>query len=730
MPRMLLLPLRFLRHRPERTAVAALTAFALAILAAVSTPACAQEWDPFSQLESNRWEQRSKQSVRKLPDLPQAPASDAPASTIVTQAPGRDPPGSYLDPPPGRQPRFEDEPRQTYYPPSSTGQPNAGRARPGPPGNSGYGTPENGTFRAVAPSRNTASPTPTGPSSVRMESLAPLPDSEAPAGPGLSGGSVGHDPGPDVAVRQREVSPNDNAGGGLAPPDELWRGLDAEGIENLIATLEIPPRSPALHNLWRRLLMPDATAPSEGRSDMRFLAIRLEALYRSGLLGAIRETLAANRNAATDPLMAMLEARSEIGLGHRDAGCEAIKRMHSIKGEIPRSLRGEAILVSGYCAAASGNKPAAGLLAELAREEGIKPSPGLAALDAVGLGVKTDISLTPGQKLSLIDYRILELAGATPPADELVKSAAPALLVAIASDSAANVDLRLAAGEAAARINAFEPVALADLYRSTAGKMNMAAAPLETSNNGTDTPSRRALLFASAEAEHTPFKKVRLIRAYIDSAKRAGLYLPSLTITARLTDQIGLVPEIGWFAETAIEANLAAANYQNARKWANFAASVGNDRGQSMAHWNALIDISDPHFPDERGKSLASLERLALVGRFTSESLHRLATVLDALEYNVPIPLWEAASRTPQPATGHLPETGVLTELQDAAKKREYGRTVLLVMKTLGPDGADHAHMIALGDAIRALKRAGHEPDARRLGFEALLAGWPQVLAN
>jgi hypothetical protein len=34
--------------------------------------------------------------------------------------------------------------------------------------------------------------------------------------------------------------------------------------------------------------------------------------------------------------------------------------------------------------------------------------------------------------------------------------------------------------------------------------------------------------------------------------------------------------------------------------------------------------------------------------------------------------------------------------------------------------------MIALGDAIRALKRAGLETEARRLGLEALLPGWPR----
>ena len=160
-----------------------------------------------------------------------------------------------------------------------------------------------------------------------------------------------------------------------------------------------------------------------------------------------------------------------------------------------------------------------------------------------------------------------------------------------------------------------------------------------------------------------------------------------------------------------------------------FAATLDTGRGGAMDHWMALIDIADPNFPGRRGDSLATLERLALMGRFSSGNLHRLATVLDALEYNVPIPLWEAASRTPQPSTGHLPETGVLTELQDAAKQREFGRTVLLAMQALGPDGADGAHMIALGDSIRALKRAGLEADARRLGFEALLAGWPRMVS-
>jgi hypothetical protein len=117
---------------------------------------------------------------------------------------------------------------------------------------------------------------------------------------------------------------------------------------------------------------------------------------------------------------------------------------------------------------------------------------------------------------------------------------------------------------------------------------------------------------------------------------------------------------------------------------------------------------------------------MALRGRFTPDALHKLATVLDALDYDVPVRLWEAASRAPQPTAGHLPPTGVLSELQAAARSRDRIRTITLVFRTLGREGPEHAHMIALGDAIRALKRSGLEREARFVALEALFATWPR----
>ena len=44
-----------------------------------------------------------------------------------------------------------------------------------------------------------------------------------------------------------------------------------------------------------------------------------------------------------------------------------------------------------------------------------------------------------------------------------------------------------------------------------------------------------------------------------------------------------------------------------------------------------------------------------------------------------------------------------------------------------GPNAAEGANILALGDAVRALKRTGLEPDARRVAFEALFAAWPRT---
>jgi len=521
-----------------------------------------------------------------------------------------------------------------------------------------------------------------------------------------------------TAVERGDLAPV-MAPDGSGLPYELWRGLDAGKLEQLIAEIEIPPRSPALHKLWLRLITSDVTAPEGGVTDQQFLALRMELLYRSGLLGEAARLLGSQP--AAEPTVAVLAARNEIGLGDKAGGCATAKAAGAAPATLPKPVKADAALISGYCAAIAGDAPGAGLAAEMAREEGVKEGAGLAALDALSMGVKPQVS--PEARLTLLDYRIIEAAGGTVEPAHLRSRAAPALLAALAVDPNAQTAERIAAAEAAAAVNALTPEQLADIYRSQAS----AHATLSDAD-GSDTPQRRAALFVAAEHEGTPQKKVRLIRAFLDEAHHAGFYMTALRMVAPASEAVVAAPEIGWYAETGIEVALTAGNYAKARQWTAFGSSPGGAAG-SLDHWLALIDIAEGSANGSEA-DLHQVEALAVAGRMDATLLHRLATVLDALDYDVPIPLWEAASRTPQPAGGYLPETGVLTELQDAAKQHQFGRTVLLAMQTLGPNGAEGANMIALGDAIRALRRAGLEQDAHSLGFEALFATWPRAITN
>lgn len=150
----------------------------------------------------------------------------------------------------------------------------------------------------------------------------------------------------------------------------------------------------------------------------------------------------------------------------------------------------------------------------------------------------------------------------------------------------------------------------------------------------------------------------------------------------------------------------------------------GSFYGEQARSWQLLLATTDP-FAARARTALDSGVEIALKSELPGALLQRLVTVLDALGEEVPIPLWELAAKTPQPNDGHLPETGLLTTLKEAADRGEVGRTVLLTASVFGPDGPEGAHLIALGDGLRALGRVGLDAEARRLGFEALYARWP-----
>ena len=519
---------------------------------------------------------------------------------------------------------------------------------------------------------------------------------------------------PPPGVRNRPVESSDLAPV-MAPdtsglPLDLWRGLEMADIERLLAGLDLPPRSPALHQLWRRMLLSSASPPAGAPSADHFMALRLEALYRSGLLGDMAEV---GRDAAPGPLARVVLARKDIGLGAREAGCATIKSLARPGADLRGRLRGEAQLLIGYCAAIAGDGAAAGLAATLAREEGMADDLALRVLDSVSMGTKPHLDLPA--RVPLLDFRFLELLGPISQMQVLEK-AEPALLVALAGAPTSDVRMRTAAAEAALRLNAMPPAAVVDVYR-----LQPEPSARTTPNEAADPILRRARLFRAAEVTQAPELKARLLRALLDDARTAA---PAFTCRRpacwrRWWDSFGprskraCLPS-RWWRSRRLQASTSwpAAGQRppprcstgwRSSTWPILSLAVGALRGLPM--WMSLPGA---------GASATTPCTAWQPCWMRSTSMCRWVSGRR-----------QAARRNPHP--GILPETGVLADLAQSAQRKDTGRTVLVAMRALGPNGAEGANILALGDVVRALKRAGLEPDARRLAFEALFAVWPRT---
>ena len=463
----------------------------------------------------------------------------------------------------------------------------------------------------------------------------------------------------------------------LGPALRAVAGPHARGLcRGAFAALEIPPRSPALNALWRRLITSNVPAPAGTEADVQFTALRVEALDRSGLIdeagrgacqgsGAARATRCSPRS--------WRAARSGSATASRAA--RPRKRPSPQKRQMPQGLKGEAILIAGYCAAAArrhGRRRAAGRARARARPRRLTSAPTCSTPSPAApsrtcrrtASCRSSTIASPSSRAA--SDRALSSARHARPA----RGAGARPRHAARSQARGRREGRRGQRHRAGRSRA--------LYRRL-GRQRRDA--------GTST---RAALFKSAESERTPLKKARTIRAFLDEARRAGLYWPALHLMeqagadARARGRDRLVCRDGGRGPSRRRQFRAGARVGAVRLVARCPARRAH-RGGIFRTGSRSPTSPIPAVKPGGAEHLESVEEMAVSGQFDPVVLHRLATVLDALDINVPIPLWDVASRTPQPASGHLPDTGVLSELADASKKKEFGRTVLLAMRTLGP---------------------------------------------
>ena len=503
----------------------------------------------------------------------------------------------------------------------------------------------------------------------------------------------------------------------------FWQGITVADAEPLLAKIELPLRSPVMAGLWRRAMLTDEEPT--GGAPGHFMAARLDGLYRAGLLKDAA-ALIAKAPKSTDAQQLTAGARVLLGLGDDAKACAAVKAIPLSGGPLKGRSRNDALLMVAFCAARDKQPNHAGLAAEVLRDQNFGEPLALAVLDSIAESKTPKLPHT--DNLTLIDYKFLSLLG-NAAAERFLPRAAPDLMVAIANDPAAEPGARLAAAEAAARLNAVEDADLAAIYRAAPFQPPQLADPA-SALAGLAPPLQRALLFQAAEHETSTPRKVEFVRQLLATARRDAILGPVARLAAPVIDAVRPKPELAAFSEPAIETLLAAGRYDHAVGWTLLGGSNAGPGGNPLLHWLTLVDVADAEGHVPHGSSMKYAEDLATGSAFSPVMLVRLATVLDALQYDVPVPIWQGAQNAQQTLSkadqGHLPDTGLLSKLQDVAKRKSLGLTVLLALATVGPGQATSVHPVALGEAIKALQAAGLEPDARRLGFEALFEAWPR----
>ena len=450
----------------------------------------------------------------------------------------------------------------------------------------------------------------------------------------------------------------------------------------------MPSFSPELASLLARAL---ALSP-EGGSEM---SARIAALESAGRVNELIDML----GQGNEPDALARYALALLAAGRTEDACAV---QLDAGGETGGLAKRATFLIPAYCSALSGDHGAARQALDVARDNGVDVT---FAARAIG-GQAQRPSLPP--RADVLDYLFLKLGQGSVRADVAAK-ATPELLFLLAHDDEAPAELRLAAAERAASLNVIDGETLASVYADAAAKL-----PKSAQSPG----ALRAKLFAALESQTSEKIRAESIDALLASSKDARIEIPMAQALAKASGGFAQETQSANFAETGVRVAALAGDDQTA--W-----DLTEQAGDRVRSWQLLLVTTDP-LSERARTALDSGVDIALKAGLPGPLLQRLVTALDALGEEVPIPLWDLAAKSSQPDDGYLPATGILSALKEAADKGETGRTILLAAAAFGPDGPQGAHMIALGDGLRALKRVGLDAEARRLAFEALYTHWPR----
>jgi len=530
--------------------------------------------------------------------------------------------------------------------------------------------------------------------------------------PGESGSSI-------------EIGTLDGQGAPAAGPDVMplnsgiWADTPRARIERNLPALPVATGSPVLNDLLRQVLLASPSAAETANGASSLLPQRLERLMAAGR-PEWAARLAANSSVAPTPDILAWRARAELAAMDDAAACATLTRLPVDGDPASDPVAAFAIKLNVYCQISKGNKEAAIMTADLAREEGVVDPLfySLAAQASDGITLKSE---NPAS-LDALYAAFYRKAGRAFPTN-VIEIAEPALFASLSKDDNLPVEQRIAVGEYAARLGALSGNELAALYQLA----NFTEADfdgLKTASFPTHAAMRRALLYHAVKRETVPSQRIYLFKLAFATGQSAGLSTPLSQVLQPALAGMPLTADYKPLAPTAIRTFLLLGDRMNAARWYGLTGTQSAIFGRDARELSALMRISDAsQMSGEMDRVSADIVSDLSSGIATSAEFARLETILLAgLGMHMEPTILAAVPEANEIARNAVPANPLLAELHAAAARRAVGETLMLSLVALGEGGAGSTSLRAIGEVVVALRAIGFENDARRLATEAMLA--------
>lgn len=502
--------------------------------------------------------------------------------------------------------------------------------------------------------------------------------------------------------------------GGLDP--DLWADTKVSRLIALFGRLPADARSPAMHDLARRMMLsttapPDLDAPIED-----FIAARLATLNRLGAFDDAVELAALLPGSAIGDAARWHAAESLFWADDVIGACALVR--DQIRVTPTRPWR-KALM---FCQATAGETDAAGLSLALLRDRADEADTGFLTVAAKLIGELTDAPPALDDGLSFAATIAAEIA--IPP--DLVADLPPAAGSALTRLAQLDVETRLAAAERAASFGSLSPEGLAAAY----SEPTFSEAELsDARGQAGDTPGQfgRALLFQAIRKEQESDQRAGLLSALFDApggpgfgplARAAGV--PLLSISPADT--------VLWFASDAVPALVAGSRFEAAQAWYLGLAELAVRQPEAkQVRVRTLPLLAAVRVGPGRSwePSMAADWWAALPESYDAAARATAATpvfmTLDALGIRVGPDAWDLFEDAPPTTDVEIPNIGVRYAMRDAARANRIGETALWAMIALGNGGPIGADAITLGSVIRSMRAVGLDEEARALAVEALI---------